>query len=221
MVPRCRCGHQYRTISTSTAIGLLNAAVVACQRAAISTLPIFRHCCGPSNIRFNAEDEVIPLNRAAMRSGSFFVFVSFRAEPSDLRVDLNQSGGPISHSIKKKIVCMPQWMEATMSTHAAVKTLLTRLRERWRARNEFASMDQNECDHLAREFGMTAKDLETLVRRGPNAANLLYERMRALGMSVEHVGHGLMRDLEKTCALCDDKGVCKKDLARKSHDFRW
>jgi hypothetical protein len=115
-------------------------------------------------------------------------------------------------------------MEASMLTLTAVEALLTRLRERWRARNELASMDQSERDLLAGEFGMTAKDLEVLVRRGPDAANLVYDRMHALGIAradVERAAHGLMRDLEKTCALCNDKGVCEKDLARQPDDPRW
>jgi hypothetical protein len=111
-----------------------------------------------------------------------------------------------------------------MSTPTAMKSLLTRLRDQWRARSEFASIDQSELDLIANDLGMTAKDLEVLVERGPDAANLLYERMSTLGISredVERAAHGLMRDLERTCACCNDKGVCEKDLKSRSDDPGW
>ena len=60
--------------------------------------------------------------------------------------------------------------------------------------------------------------------KGPHAADLLYQRMAALGLSrsdVDRIGHGLMRDLEKTCACCNDKSQCKKDLAARSGDAAW
>ena len=71
---------------------------------------------------------------------------------------------------------------------------------------------------------MTSKDLEDLVARGPDAANLLYERMHALGLSradVERAAHGLMRDLERTCACCNEKGICEKDLNKQPQDPSW
>ncbi len=111
-----------------------------------------------------------------------------------------------------------------MSTHAAVDALLARLRDWWRARNELAGIDQSELGRIAGELGMTAEDLEDLVARGPDAANLLYERMRALGISradVERSAHGLMRDLERTCACCNEKGVCEKDLTKQPNDPGW
>jgi hypothetical protein len=115
-------------------------------------------------------------------------------------------------------------MEAFMPIRTAAEALLTRLRDGWRARQEFANVSQGELDLIAGEFGMTAKDLLMVVERGPDAANLLYERMRALGVSeqdVERAADGLMRDLEKTCACCNNRSACKKDLARRPHDPKW
>lgn len=111
-----------------------------------------------------------------------------------------------------------------MSTHTAVEALLTRVRDWWRTHNELAGMDKQELGRIAGELGMTGDDLRELVARGPDAAHLLYERMRALGVSrsdVERSAHGLMRDLEKTCACCNEKGVCQKDLARRPDDPAW
>ena len=59
---------------------------------------------------------------------------------------------------------------------------------------------------------------------GPEAANLLYERMRALGISkaeVNEAAQGVMWDLERTCACCNKEGACAKDLAKNSDDPVW
>jgi len=111
-----------------------------------------------------------------------------------------------------------------MSTHAAVEALLSHLRDWWRARNELAGIDPTELGRVAAELGMTPEGLEDLVARGPDAANLLYERMHALGLSrsdVEHAANGVMRDLERTCACCNEKGVCEKDLTKQPNNPGW
>jgi hypothetical protein len=38
---------------------------------------------------------------------------------------------------------------------------------------------------------------------------------------VERVADGLMRDLERTCACCDQTGRCKKDVATRLRDQSW
>jgi len=101
---------------------------------------------------------------------------------------------------------------------------LARLSEWWHRHDEFGSLDRGEVERIAGEFGMTGRDLEGLVARGPHAADLLYQRMQALGMAradVERVAHGLMGDLERTCACCNDKGTCKQDLAKRPDDPAW
>ena len=111
-----------------------------------------------------------------------------------------------------------------MSTHTAVESLLVRLRDWWRAQNELAGINHDELDRVAGELGMTAGALKRLVARGPDAANLLYARMRALGISrtdVDSAANGLMRDLQRTCACCDEKGICEKDLATHPDDPGW
>ena len=107
---------------------------------------------------------------------------------------------------------------------AAADHFLTRLREWWHRHNELGNVDRDELERIAGEIGMTGRDLEGLVARGPHAADLLYQRMHALGMAradVERVAHGLMRDLERTCACCNDKGACERDLAKRPDDPAW
>lgn len=102
-----------------------------------------------------------------------------------------------------------------MSTFSAVESFLTRFRDRWRALDELGHIDHGELDRIAKDLGVSTADLTTLAEQGPDAAHLLYERMHALGISrdnVEHAASGLMRDLERTCACCNEKGLCEKDL---------
>ncbi len=108
--------------------------------------------------------------------------------------------------------------------HTAVEALLVRLRDWWQARAELADIDRREVDRIAEELGMTADDLQDLVARGPHAADRLHERLRLLGLSrtdVERAAHGLMRDLERTCACCNEKGTCDKDLKHRPDDSGW
>lgn len=101
---------------------------------------------------------------------------------------------------------------------------LVRLRDWWQARDELGNLDRQELERLAGEFGMSARDLEDLAAHKPGAPDLLYERMHALGITsadAERVARGLMRDLERTCSCCADKGACRKDLAGNPEDPAW
>jgi hypothetical protein len=71
---------------------------------------------------------------------------------------------------------------------------------------------------------ISPETLRDLVARGPDAAHLLYERMRALGISkadVDRAADGVMRDLQRTCAVCSEKGVCEWDLRERPDDPVW
>ena len=112
-----------------------------------------------------------------------------------------------------------------MSTHPAIDAFLVRLRAWWQAQdNELARMDSAELSRIAQDCGMTSDDLMSLASKGPQAADLLYERMAFLGLSradVERAAQRLMKDLQKTCSVCDEKQGCKSDLASKPDDKGW
>ena len=106
----------------------------------------------------------------------------------------------------------------------AVETLLVRLQAWWRRQNELGSLDAKELERIGAELGMSTSALEDLAARGPHAARLLYERMQALGMSrgeLEHAAQGFLRDLQRTCACCNQKGVCERDLVEQPDDPAW
>jgi hypothetical protein len=104
------------------------------------------------------------------------------------------------------------------------------MREWWRNYNELRGLHGSEVEWIAVDFGMSMRDFKELVdyreivTRGPHAADLLYHRMTALGITrsdVERISQGWMRKLEENCAFCYEKGVCQKDLANRSDDPSW
>jgi hypothetical protein len=115
-------------------------------------------------------------------------------------------------------------MEAAMTTQDAVGALLARVRDWWRRQEELATLDDQEIGRVAADLSISTSTLRDLVARGPDAAHLLYERLRALGISeadVRRAADGVMRDLQRTCACCDEKGVCEWDLRERPDDPVW
>jgi hypothetical protein len=92
------------------------------------------------------------------------------------------------------------------------------------AYNELSSLDPKELERVAAELGMSSGTLEDLVARGPDAAVHLFERLAALGLSqteVERAAQGVLRDLQRTCACCDEKARCEKDLRNDPAGAVW
>ena len=111
-----------------------------------------------------------------------------------------------------------------MTRQNAIGALLARLRDWWRGQAELSALSDRQVGLLAAGLGISIGTLKDLVARGPKATKLLYERMRALGVSqadVDHAAHGVMRDLRRTCACCNEKSVCDWDLAERPDDPVW
>ena len=108
--------------------------------------------------------------------------------------------------------------------HESGATAVTRLLAWWRRTTEMMNLPRGDLDRMAREMGMTSGELQDIAAKGPDAADLLYRRMAVLGLSqpdVDHVALGLMRELQRDCACCSDKGICRKDLAEHPEDPAW
>lgn len=74
-----------------------------------------------------------------------------------------------------------------------------------------------EVERIARDMRMSPAELRAVARRGPEAADLLLRRMAALDLDpteVSQVGPETFRDLQRACALCENKRRCARDLAR-------
>jgi hypothetical protein len=111
-----------------------------------------------------------------------------------------------------------------MSYHESVKSLLGRMLDWWSRRYELSDVDPKELERVAGELSISAGILEDLVARGPDAADHLYARMYALGLSradVDHAATGVLRDLQRTCACCNEQRRCEKDLVGRPDDPVW
>jgi hypothetical protein len=47
------------------------------------------------------------------------------------------------------------------------------------------------------------------------------QELRNLWADIQHVAPGQMRDLERTCACCDEKRICKQDLTDRPSARVW
>ena len=93
---------------------------------------------------------------------------------------------------KIHIVFVQKRMEAAMTVQDAVGVLLHRVRDWWRRQEELSALGNMEIGRIDAELGICNDNLTDLVANGPEATNLLYERMRVRrqGCPGRHVGLG-------------------------------
>jgi hypothetical protein len=99
-----------------------------------------------------------------------------------------------------------------------------RFRERLAGAAELDSIDAVEVDRIARDLSLPRSVLRGLAARGSDAADRLRCRLAANGLSRNDFHGGdaaVLRDLERSCAVCDEKRRCGRDLARSAHEARW
>jgi hypothetical protein len=82
--------------------------------------------------------------------------------------------------------------------------------------NEMRQLDRFDFDRIASDLRVSPDDLDMLVRRGPHAADELPKLLRALGIDQADLARTqplVLRDMERVCALCQQKRQCDRDLA--------
>ena len=82
--------------------------------------------------------------------------------------------------------------------------------------SEMRQMDRFDFDRIASDLRVSPGDLDTLVRRGPHAADELPKLLKALGIDQADLARTqplVLRDMERVCALCHQKRQCDRDLA--------
>ena len=81
--------------------------------------------------------------------------------------------------------------------------------------NELRQMDRTDFDRIAEDLRVSPSELDTLVRRGPHAADELPVMLKALGIDEHKLAQTepmLLRDMERVCAMCNQKARCDRDL---------
>lgn len=107
-------------------------------------------------------------------------------------------------------------------------SLLVQRWHAWRARRDSLSALDScgsvEVARIARDLSLSPGELRSLAAKEPNSADLVYRRMHQLGLdydSIARVDQKTLRDMQKTCSLCDRKGRCRQDLACGAPASAW
>jgi len=98
----------------------------------------------------------------------------------------------------------------------SVIDLFARWLERRREIAELCTCDAISREKIAIDLGVSPGELDQLVRRGPHAADELPKMMAAVELDAKAIACAqplAMRDLERVCALCEQKKDCDRDLA--------
>jgi hypothetical protein len=81
-----------------------------------------------------------------------------------------------------------------------------------------------DLEFIAHDVGLSPAELTVIAAKRPDAADLLHQRLAALGMDHKRLAQThpeTLRDLEKVCTLCGDKRRCLRDLAPDRNPPGW
>ena len=83
------------------------------------------------------------------------------------------------------------------------------------SRDEFGQCDAAEVSKIAKDLGLPVNELRGLSAKGSGAATVS-RMLRARSMDPAALAGGdpaTMRDLQRTCILCSEKGRCRYELS--------
>lgn len=90
----------------------------------------------------------------------------------------------------------------------------------WRRRRadirEIRELDSRVSATIARELNIQPRDLDTLVRQGPHAADELPDLLTLLGIDRELIAKEqplVLRDMARVCTSCQQKHRCSRELS--------
>jgi hypothetical protein len=103
---------------------------------------------------------------------------------------------------------------------AAVKAIadwVTRYRNAIGSKDEFGMCGHDEVMRMARDIGVTPSQLQEIVRKGPDSANLLKRMLTALHVDPQIIADMdplVMREMQWLCITCGNKNRCEHELAK-------
>ena len=93
---------------------------------------------------------------------------------------------------------------------------------RRRARiNELRALDCGDMRQIMQDTGLSFADLVALAKTSGDAAELLYRRMKELGLDPKTIDLAVMRDMQRCCSLCESKALCTHELEDKPKRASW
>jgi hypothetical protein len=118
---------------------------------------------------------------------------------------------------------------SSIRAYPAFDSLITAFRDWTRNRrldrqSRLDGCDSYEIARIAREVGLSPKELRNLSKLGPDAAKPLLDRMSALHLNPDALAKsdpGTMRDLQRLCSSCASKKRCQRDLIHDRDNAVW
>lgn len=106
------------------------------------------------------------------------------------------------------------FVEAALS---AIADWVTSYRNAIGLKNEFGMCGPEEVARMAKDIGVTPSQLQELVRKGPDSANLLKRLLVALHVdpkAIAEIDPLVMREMKWLCITCANKRRCEHELAK-------
>jgi hypothetical protein len=101
---------------------------------------------------------------------------------------------------------------------------LRRSAQKYAQQAEIDKLTGEDLARIAGDIGVSIPELRTLAGKPPDAADLLYHRMRVLHLDPDETGRAepaVLRDLQRLCSMCESRGRCEWDLSEQSADSNW
>lgn len=100
--------------------------------------------------------------------------------------------------------------------YEAIARWVNNYRESLVASRELAQCDPQDVAAIAQDLMISPEELRALANKSPDSARLLYRMLAALGVDADALSKHdplVMRDLERLCVSCTNKGKCAHELA--------
>jgi hypothetical protein len=115
-------------------------------------------------------------------------------------------------------------MSNQQKTHSPIEAIRQWYRGLARSQSVLAECGAEGLERMAHDIGMSSAELCRLASHGPESADLLPRRMKALDLDqdeVARVERATFQDLQRVCSMCDCKKRCARDLARDPANPAW
>jgi hypothetical protein len=107
----------------------------------------------------------------------------------------------------------------------AVAGWINKYRQATGLHDEFGHCSPEDVRQIAKDLGVPASELRKLAAKAPGAADMIKKMLIALRVDphvLVNTNLAVMRDLQRLCVVCSQKGRCEHELAKgtASEHFR-
>src|SRR5262245_20555738 len=86
---------------------------------------------------------------------------------------------------------------------------------------EVERLSRGDATSIAHALGVSNSDLRALAAKDATSADLLVRRMNTIGLEAARIDPAVMRDMQRCCSLCRDKGLCIHELEDQPREPMW